>query len=324
MKGAYLIPSSAAKVSAAQRVSDWTRVPSRRMSIVIAICWMALIWCSAILLTTGYGARPGSYASIIFPQKEATELQSSGLYVESSHTVSSEGVADEEGGRVETLGVMIKSRVTPDLVPLMLHFTAVLGPSWPLVLFTLENNWTPPNSAAFKRAVSAGQIRIEFLPPGTDVSSTNISKFLTAPWIWEQLESASRVLFLQTDSILCSKANGTLDDFLDYDFIGSPVDPEYGSGYHGGLSLRNPGLFLQIARDETFEMGLEHQWFYHHIQKRGGFLAAPEIAKLFSVGSMNYETPIGYHQPQRWQGKHIEQMRDYCPEISLLLGRRAI
>jgi hypothetical protein len=40
-----------------------------------------------------------------------------------------------------------------------------------------------------------------------------------------------------------------MEDFLEYDFIGAPIDPDlgFGEGFNGGLSLRNRSLMLDIV-----------------------------------------------------------------------------
>ncbi|KAK7956393.1 uncharacterized protein PG986_005615 [Apiospora aurea] len=164
----------------------------------------------------------------------------------------------------------------------MLHFATVLGPAWPLVLFTLEEHWKMPYSPAFVRAIHRGQIEIRYLPPATQLtSSRDVSDFLTRPWIWEQVESAHRVLMFQLDSILCSKSLHTVEDFFEYDFVGAPIDPKYGAGYNGGLSLRSPKLFAAITREADFaqsDQEFEDQWFYAEALKRGAVLPTRLVA----------------------------------------------
>ncbi|KAM4068027.1 putative formate dehydrogenase protein [Hirsutella rhossiliensis] len=213
----------------------------------------------------------------------------------------------------------------------MLHFATVLGPKWTIVLFTIEEHWVVPSSPAFHRALDERRINVRFLPPNTALSdSQSVSRFLTKPWIWEQVQIARRILLFQTDSIVCSKAEAAIDDFLQYDFIGAPISPEFGVGYNGGLSIRNPKLFLNITRDASFDtsgIGFEDQWFYTESKAReanGVNLPDEAVAKTFAVETIYYETPLGYHQPTRWQPDHIEAIEQYCPEVKMLTGRRAI
>ncbi|KAL1847218.1 hypothetical protein Daus18300_014012 [Diaporthe australafricana] len=141
------------------------------------------------------------------------------------------------------------SRVA-NLVPVILHFASVLGPKWPVVLLTRRDRWVEPASPAFRRLMAERRLHIYFLPEETAFPDhRSVSVFLTRPWFWEQFESAGRVLLFQADSVVCAGSGRAVDDFLEWDLIGAPVAAEYGVGYNGGLSLRNPKLVLEVVRD---------------------------------------------------------------------------
>ncbi|KAK6828217.1 hypothetical protein PG987_011558 [Apiospora arundinis] len=199
---------------------------------------------------------------------------------------------------------------SPNLVPVMLHFAAVLGPVWSLVLFTQEEHWKMPHSPAFVRAVQRGQIEIRFLPPATEVTtSQHMSDFLTRPWIWDQVSSAHRVLLFQLDTIICSNSLYTVEAFFD-----------------GGLSLRNPKLLAAIAKEVDFRQSAEDSedlWFYAEAVKRGAVLPIQRVAQEFSVGPIYHAKPLGYHQPQRWQHERMKEILDWCPEVGMLVGHHA-
>ncbi len=175
----------------------------------------------------------------------------------------------------EKIAAIVETRMLDNLIPLILHFAMVLGPTWQVVLFITEEIWRMPNSTHFQRVVREGQVKVRFLPPETDLADwETVSWFMTRPWLWEQVRSASRVLIFQTDSIICTNSNWTVDDFLEWDFIGAPLDPAWNQeGYNGGLSLRNPKLILDILADsgDDFEelwranrsdLYVEDRWYY--------------------------------------------------------------
>ncbi|KAK2052366.1 hypothetical protein LY76DRAFT_583562 [Colletotrichum caudatum] len=224
------------------------------------------------------------------------------------------------------VAVIIETDITrvPNLVPVMLHFATVLGPTWPVVLMTLEANWNPSESPAFKRLMDTHQIQVKFLPPETTLSDHHsVSVFLASPWIWEQFLSSQRVLLFQADSILCSKSPSRVEDFLHWDLIGAPIASHLGQGYNGGLSLRNPKLMHEITTDTSATLGpgdFEDQWFNARVKEHNGNLPSPEEAMKFAVESIYYERPLGYHQPVRWQKDNLQQIYEWCPEIGLLQG----
>lgn len=223
--------------------------------------------------------------------------------------------------------IIIESDIVPNLVPLMLHFATVLGPAWGMILFTTKDRWVEPLSPAFQRLRADHRIEVRFLPPGTELtSSAAVSRFLTSPWIWEQLQAARRVLLFQSDSVLCAKSEARVEDYFAYDLVGAPIAAVYGQGYNGGLSLRNPRLFLQVVRETDFAASgqeFEDQFFYGELLRRGAALPGEDVAKTFSVETIYYETPLGYHQPQRWQAGNMAAIEEWCPEVKMLIGRRA-
>lgn len=250
------------------------------------------------------------------------------------------------------------SRV-PNLVPVMLHFANVLGPAWPVVLVTLRAKWEEPPSPAFRRLMREQRVRIFFLPEDTTFPDhESVSYFLTKPWLWEQFESAGRVLMFQADSVLCSRSERRVEDFLEWDLVGAPISSQYGVGYNGGLSLRNPKMVLELLRDperNTFERRLresktqsqalretegedaakaaegkiaswekfEDQWFFVKFRDEMPEAKLPllEVARNFAVETVWEERPLGYHQPFRWlTAAQKEKVMEWCPEVGLLQG----
>ncbi len=219
-----------------------------------------------------------------------------------------------------------------NLVPLILHFTMALGPSWQVVLFILESEWKAPESIHFQRAMDAGHVQVRFLPPGTDLTDWEVvSWFMTRPWLWEQVQSASRVLLFQTDSIICTNSNWAAEDFLEWDFIGAPLDPAWDQeGYNGGLSLRNPKLILEILANSSHDFDekwaanrsdlyVEDRWFYQQMkQLPHAKLPSIEIAKQFSTETIWNERPLGFHKPRVWNPRHMGEIQKYCPEVGLI------
>lgn len=66
----------------------------------------------------------------------------------------------------------------------------------------------------------------------------------------------------------------------------------------------------------------EDQWFFHVLEthrSETAKLASVEVAKTFSVETVWYDTPLGYHQPFRWLSDgQKKKVLEYCPEAALL------
>lgn len=43
----------------------------------------------------------------------------------------------------------------------------------------------------------------------------------------------------------------------------------------------------------------------------------PGVAMKFSVETMWYDKPLGYHQPNVWQKEHMDEIYKWCPEYGM-------
>jgi Protein of unknown function (DUF5672) len=172
------------------------------------------------------------------------------------------------GTIIDKVAVMIEDRPRKNLIPLILHFSSVLGPSWPIVIYTSsENLGIFSSSAALARHLHSGIISIRILPSTVlFTNSDSVSAFFTKPWLWENLAPATYVLIFQSDSMLCANAARSVEDFFEYDFVGAPIAAHLGAGMNGGLSLRKRETFLRILDEWDWETDkgsrFEDRWFY--------------------------------------------------------------
>ncbi|KAH8601785.1 hypothetical protein B0O99DRAFT_680904 [Bisporella sp. PMI_857] len=241
------------------------------------------------------------------------------------------------------IAVIIEDRPLPKLAPLLLHFSSVLGPAWPIILYTTRNQHSVPKSAPFRRAISEGRILIRHVPFGIQFSrQQDIAEFMTLPWLWEHLAPAEHVLVFQADSIICANSALKVDDFLQYDFIGAPIDPRsgLGQGFNGGFSLRKRTMMLDIvtrfhwlsernqainSHSENLSVNFEDQWFYKKMRELPSLpdgspaanLPTIDMAKTFSVETLWHDSPLGFHQVERWHTDKMDKVDEWCPEHKL-------
>jgi hypothetical protein len=260
-----------------------------------------------------------------------------------SHTSQGASQLDQSTGHAshdgsfDKLAIIVETRMLDDMIPLILHFSYVLGPTWQVIWFTKQEAYIEPRSAAWERAVQQGFVKVSWLPADTKMHNwADVSWFWTRNWIWEQVQSARRVLTFQPDSIICSRSTLTVDDFLEWDYIGAPVSPFLGGlGFNGGLSIRNPKMMLDILNgpnnnfQELWEEGhavgkpdvfVEDRFFYEHVRDTpGSRLPNADEAKKFSVETTWYEWPVGYHAPRLWNHDRMGEIWKYCPEVELIV-----
>jgi len=236
------------------------------------------------------------------------------------------------------VAVIVDNRADSRLVPVILHFSSVLGPDWPILLFTTPT--FKPVSKSFHRKIKDGSIQLRDLSSAVGFEKhTDVSAFMTTPWLWEQLAPAKHVLLFQLDSIICSNAPFEINEYLQYDLIGAPIQDlsGWGLGFNGGLSLRNLDKTLQIVRNNNWaaevkdskEKGLdgvpilptgtsdinfifpghsnspriqyEDQWFFKKFMELPGAILPPlNVSKTFSVESVPYDTPFGVSFIRNW------------------------
>ena len=242
----------------------------------------------------------------------------------------------------KNVAVIIEDRPLSNLAPLILYFSSILGPDWPIRLYT--SGGSAPDSRAFRRALNDGGISVHHLPDGVRFNDHRaVTEFLTLPWLWEQLAPAGHVFMFQADSIICANSPLRVEDFLEYDFVGAPIDVPadpafgHGEGYNGGLSLRNRTMMLEIVNTYSWQAELnegnislegcvtqrpclkfEDQWFYHKMKTMPqARLPVREVAATFAVETVWYETPLAYHQVERWNAGRMDQVAAWCPEYKM-------
>lgn len=180
------------------------------------------------------------------------------------------GQALFNGSVTTKAAVIVETRFRTNLVPLILHFGSVLGPTWPILIYTSpESVGQFSSSAALARYLSMGMIQVRMLPQEIlFTNSDSVNDFMTKRWLWEDLAPAEHILIFQSDSMLCANAARSVDDYFQYDFVGAPIAAGKGKGYNGGLSLRKRSSALKVLEEwdwektKTKEVRFEDQWYY--------------------------------------------------------------
>ncbi|EJT73226.1 hypothetical protein GGTG_10073 [Gaeumannomyces tritici R3-111a-1] len=189
------------------------------------------------------------------------------------------------------VALLIENRPNPILAPLMLHFISVVPPDWRFrFMGSIESVEWLNRSVAIQEQVSAGKLDLTYIPSNmTTGSQEEISRFLTTLWLYETvLQPAEHLLVFQTDSILCANSRKNLNDFLEYDWIGAPWNPEGRFGGNGGLSIRRVSAMIQVLREQKRVDGTEPEdvWLADRLGHRPGAKMANGTASLTFSGEM--------------------------------------
>ncbi|APA08349.1 hypothetical protein SS1G_13279 [Sclerotinia sclerotiorum 1980 UF-70] len=234
------------------------------------------------------------------------------------------------------LAFMVETRSLPHLPLQLTHMTSVIPQEW---TFKFMGSNTSINYLLsfhhLQDLVASKKLTLIPLPSQWNVSSReSISQMFTDPELYKSLSPAEHLLIFQPDSIFCTKAPTTLNDFIQYDYIGAPWSAKSTHGGNGGLSLRRVSSILRVLENERRKPGdgaLEDLWLSNALNRlEGSKMANAEVSKTFSVESVWDDAPLGYHIG--WLGVHHEQIWDkpnyvshimnYCPEVKIILGMK--
>ena len=100
--------------------------------------------------------------------------------------------------------VIIETRFRSNLIPLILHFKSVLGPTWPIIIYTSPESFSLfKTSASLNRYISSGSIEVRILPITVLFTNSNsVNAFMTEPWLWNDLAPMEHILVFQSDSMV--------------------------------------------------------------------------------------------------------------------------
>lgn len=219
---------------------------------------------------------------------------------------------DDSPFNVTKVALLIENRPKPILVPLMLHFMSVVPPDWRFrFMGSIESVAYVNQSYAIRNQVAIGKLDLTYIPMNMSVAGQEmISRFLTNLWLYEQLlQPAEHLLVYQTDSMLCANSRQTLNDYLDYDWVGAPWSTDSRYGGNGGLSLRRVSAIIDVLRNQERipDTDPEDKWLTERIGNRPGAKTANGSVSLAFSGE-NLSGKIEHVEHNKGKGKKPEKM----------------
>lgn len=236
----------------------------------------------------------------------------------------------------QKLAFMVETRQLPHLPAQFIHMASIIPPEWNLLFMgSPESIQFMLARPAIKNLETSGRLRFMEIPPEYSVNSReNISRMFTDPRLYDTiLAPAEHLLVFQPDAILCTNSDQSLNDYLEWDWVGAPWGKTIQFGGNGGLSLRRVSRILKAiekaGRRPHNDGALEDLWLVNKMHELDGWhMPNADISKHFSVESVWDDRPLGYHIG--WLGVHHEQIWDekwqvdhimeYCPEVKIVLG----
>ncbi|CCG84452.1 protein of unknown function [Taphrina deformans PYCC 5710] len=210
------------------------------------------------------------------------------------------------------IATMIEPRDDPLLLPTLLNFLAVVPADWPFLIWCSDDNiGILETSRVLRPYVESGKVELRLLPPEANhaaLGTISLSRLLTRSWYWSQFDVlAEYVLIFQVDSILCSRSETTVDDWLGYDYVGGPTQwaPD-GRGGNGGFSIRRLSLMRSLtmeyeARLDQYERDQEFLWpadWFDQPQNRNKyFFTAEDVFFVHHLKAMHDKDPSSVRWP---------------------------
>ncbi|THY83062.1 hypothetical protein D6C92_09798 [Aureobasidium pullulans] len=233
------------------------------------------------------------------------------------------------------VALLIENRPSPHLIPLLLHFTAVIPSDWTVNFMGSDESVASVNSSlAVRNQVKTGKMDLTYIPSNMSVAGTEqISAFLTNLWVYETLLApAEWLLIFQTDSMLCANSEQSLNDWLDYDWVGAPWSLKHKGGGNGGLSLRKVSSIITVLKHQVRlpKSEPEDVWLSNRLSNRvGAKVANGTLENKFSGEMISSYSPMGYHLGGSGAILHggswgtpekRERIYEWCPEVKMILN----
>ncbi|EPS35262.1 hypothetical protein H072_11521 [Dactylellina haptotyla CBS 200.50] len=238
------------------------------------------------------------------------------------------------------LALLIETRPLGHLAPLLLHMITVVPPDWRFLFLGTNESIAHLNaSLPVQMHERNGKLDLRLVPDNLSVAGQEqTSKTFTNLWFYEEVLGGKRgvenLLVFQTDSILCANSELSINDWLDYDWVGAPWNLNDRFGGNGGLSLRKISKIRQVLTFQNRIEGTEPEdlWLINRIGLLpNANMATPTQESEFSVEQVWHQSPMGFHLG--WGGARLpegvwdkEEQRkrvyEYCPEIKMIMKMR--
>lgn len=217
------------------------------------------------------------------------------------------------------------------------------------------------SSPVISRFEESGKLQLLPIPGNYSLKDREtISQMFTDIHLYRDiLAPAEHLLVWQPDSIFCANAPRTLNDYLEWDWVGAPWSKTAQYGGNGGLSLRKVNKIVEVLANKTRRVGdgaLEDLWLTNNLHDLpDNHMPDAAISKTFSVESVWDDAPLGYHvgwlgvhheqvsklaggfrlmflgwkklgansREQIWDDqKQVDHIMKYCPEVKMILGMK--
>ncbi len=223
-------------------------------------------------------------------------------------------------------GVIVETRKHPDLERVIKNFSNAFN--MPIQLFHGRSNIDFILSTSIAQMVDDGLVYLTTLDVNEFMASAYNATLLSKGF-WENIIGREKILVFQTDAISCQKSDYTINDFIDYDYIGSgwrrrrPVGLIIDGG-NGGVSLRDWKKSYSCLDRFPVEnwRGGEDGYFAFHIELIGGKVGKQEECAKFSTQRQFLFKSLFAHKISHLQPSDLANFIEYCPESLFMIDSK--
>lgn len=123
------------------------------------------------------------------------------------------------------VALLIEPRPLPHLVPQILHMISVVPPDWRFLFIGSNKSVANVERAyATKHQQVIGKLDLMMLPEPWEIESKeHVHRLLTDARFYDEFTPGVEwILKYESDSILCANSGSSLNEWLDWDFVGAP------------------------------------------------------------------------------------------------------
>jgi len=221
-------------------------------------------------------------------------------------------------------GVIVETRKHPALVYVVSNVARILDVS--IQIFHGLDAKEFILSSALNWLISTGQVILTPLGVNT-LSASEYNALLLSRRFWESMGSKNKILIFQADSLLCQNSDYTINNFLEFDYIGSkwprrrPVGI-YIDGGNGGLSLRDWNKTMECLQrfPSTNWVGGEDGYYGFHLDLMGAVVGRDKSCAQFSTQYEFLHRSFGAHNVLSLDARSLHAFLHYCPDAEVLLN----
>eukprot|EP00934_Nitzschia_sp_Nitz4_P008158 Nitzschia sp. Nitz4//scaffold45_size130396//21794//22756//NITZ4_003433-RA/size130396-processed-gene-0.68-mRNA-1//1//CDS//3329552350//8148//frame0 len=205
----------------------------------------------------------------------------------------------------------------------MLHNAlANIPPDWKVQVIVNEA-WFRKDVLPFHPALNSTYGRIIWSPIPPSMTKLKPKQIYKSTWFWETV-AAENVLLFGGNGAMCANTHFRFQDWLHYDYIGTPWKHDYGRGGDGSThSFRHRSAMLAILEKHPVALEddqLDYYYFLDHLSKDGYTVA--DKAATVAFGGIQEEPDVAPFLVSGTLGNVDWSTRDQflsvCPELKTI------